>query len=233
MRDYMRLDKSALSTLNIVPAERVRDKVSRFVLDCSIIPSIFGLLNCTVTAGLGERLLRRWLNQPLVSAEAINRRLDAVQLFIEDQELRDALRGNALKGVIDMEKMCRRLENKKNFKLQDLYNMYQSVCKLDDVIVVGWRVDKVIELFRAVPKPAEGIDRFSHHLAVEGAEGRIRAFFGDDGEGDRSEGVTVVSSGIHDQPELQRNALRDFRKTRRSLQSHYGSVSRGEEGEED
>lgn len=67
MRDYMRLDKSALSTLNIFPVDRVRDKVSRFVLDCSIIPSIFGLLNCTVTAGIGERLLRRWLNQPLVS----------------------------------------------------------------------------------------------------------------------------------------------------------------------
>lgn len=50
MRDYMRLDKSALSTLNIFPVDRVRDKVSRFVLDCSIIPSIFGLLNCTVTA---------------------------------------------------------------------------------------------------------------------------------------------------------------------------------------
>ena len=111
--------------------------------------------------------------------------------------------------------------------------MYQSVCKLDDVIVVGWRVNKVIELFRAVPKPSEGIDRFSHHLAVEGAEGRIRPLFGDDGEGDRSEGVTVVSSGIHDQPKLQRNALRDFRKARRSLRSHYGSVPRSETGEED
>lgn len=140
MSDYMRLDKSALSTLNMFPTEKTRDKGSRFVSHSRVNISIFGLLNCTVTAGIGERLLRRWLNQPLVSAEAINRRLDAVQLFMEDQELRETLRGNALRGVIDMEKMCRRLENRKNFKLQDLYNMYQSVCKLDDMIVDGWKI---------------------------------------------------------------------------------------------
>ena len=137
MNNYMRLDSSALSTLNIFPVEKVRDKVSRYLHSLFVIGSIFGLLNCTVTAGIGERLLRRWLNQPLVSVEDINHRLDIVQLFIEDSDLRDTLRSNALRGIIDMEKMCRRLEHRVRFRLQDLYNMYQSICKLDDIIVVG------------------------------------------------------------------------------------------------
>ena len=51
----MRLDNSALLTLNIFPTDKVKDHTS----------SIFGLLNSTVTAGMGERLLSRWLHQPL------------------------------------------------------------------------------------------------------------------------------------------------------------------------
>ena len=48
----MRLDNSALLTLNIFPTDKVKDHTS----------SIFGLLNSTVTAGMGERLLIRWLH---------------------------------------------------------------------------------------------------------------------------------------------------------------------------
>ena len=32
----------------------------------------------------GSRLLRRWINQPLLDVAAINRRLDAVQGFVDD-----------------------------------------------------------------------------------------------------------------------------------------------------
>ena len=120
----MRLDSSALSTLNIFPLEKVKDKVS----------SIFGLLNVTITAGMGERLLRRWLRQPLVRAEEINQRLDLVELFSEEHGLRDELRGTALKGIIDIDKYVRRLENKTRFRLQDLYVMYQTVKKLNPIL---------------------------------------------------------------------------------------------------
>lgn len=112
-------------TLNIFPAEKIKDKVS----------SIFGLLNNTITAGMGERLLRRWLRQPLVSTEEINKRLDVVQLFMEETDMRSELRTNCLKGIIDVEKMSRRLENRVRFRLQDLYVMYQAVSKLDSIIV--------------------------------------------------------------------------------------------------
>ena len=122
---YMRLDSSALMTLNIFPAEKSKDRTS----------SIFGLLNNTVTAGMGERLLRRWLSQPLVSLDEINKRLDVVQLFMEETDTRAELRNNCLKGIIDVDKISRRLERRVRFQLKDLYVMYQAVNKLDSIIV--------------------------------------------------------------------------------------------------
>ena len=121
----MRLDSSALMTLNIFPAEKSKDRTS----------SIFGLLNNTVTAGMGERLLRRWLSQPLVSLDEINKRLDVVQLFMEETDTRAELRNNCLKGIIDVDKISRRLERRVRFQLKDLYVMYQAVNKLDSIIV--------------------------------------------------------------------------------------------------
>lgn len=121
----MRLDSTALMTLNIFPVENVKDKIS----------SIYGLLNNTITAGMGERLLQRWLRQPLVSLEDINSRLDIVELFCEESDLRSNLRDNCLKGIIDVEKMSRRLENRVRFRLQDLYVMYKAVSKLDSILV--------------------------------------------------------------------------------------------------
>ena len=123
---YMRLDSSVLTTLNVFPLEKVKDKVS----------SIFGLLNVTVTAGMGERLLRRWLRQPLVNVDEINQRLDLVELFKEEDELREELRDNALKGIVDVEKYVRRLERKARFRLQDLYVMYLTVKKLEPILVL-------------------------------------------------------------------------------------------------
>ena len=124
----MRLDNAALLTLNIFPTEKVKDRTS----------SIFGLLNSTVTAGMGERLLSRWLQQPLVSCDAINQRFDLVELFSEESDLRYELRNNCLKGIIDVEKLSRRLEAKVHFRLQDLYVMYQAVSKLNMILVRVW-----------------------------------------------------------------------------------------------
>ena len=73
---------------------------------------------------------------PIDAAETLAQ-VRALIATIEDSDLRDTLRSNALRGIIDMEKMCRRLEHRVRFRLQDLYNMYQSICKLDDIIVVG------------------------------------------------------------------------------------------------
>ena len=56
---------------------------------------------------MGGRLLRRWLLAPLVDPAAINARLDAVQVLVNDGRGRERLR-EALDGVRDLERLAGR-----------------------------------------------------------------------------------------------------------------------------
>src|SRR5438132_4130714 len=56
---------------------------------------------------MGGRLLRRWLLAPLVDPAAINPRLDAVQVLVDDGRGRERLR-EALDGVRDLERLAGR-----------------------------------------------------------------------------------------------------------------------------
>ena len=94
---YMSLDISARRNLEIT--EKMRDKSKKGTL--------LWVLDKTSTS-MGGRMLRRWLNDPLVDVWEINNRLEAVK------ELKDnvILRGDtieALKKVYDMERLAGRI----------------------------------------------------------------------------------------------------------------------------
>ena len=69
--------------------------------------SLLGVLDRTVTA-MGARLLRSWINQPLLDIQRLNARLDAVAALAGDEIFRAELRG-ALKTVSDIERLTNRL----------------------------------------------------------------------------------------------------------------------------
>ena len=69
--------------------------------------SLLACIDRTLT-GAGARLLAARLTAPLAVAAAINRRLDAVQFFVEAVELREAVRG-LLKECPDIERALARL----------------------------------------------------------------------------------------------------------------------------
>jgi DNA mismatch repair protein MutS len=69
--------------------------------------SLLGVLDTTVTS-MGGRLLRRWLNQPLLDLDDLNERLDAVEVFYNDMPARTRLRA-LLKGVADLERLVSRV----------------------------------------------------------------------------------------------------------------------------
>lgn len=69
--------------------------------------SLLGVLNATLTP-MGSRLLRRWINQPLLDVAAINRRLDAVQRFVDDTLLRLDIR-TLLQNFGDLERWTNRV----------------------------------------------------------------------------------------------------------------------------
>jgi DNA mismatch repair protein MutS len=68
--------------------------------------TLLGVLDATVTAA-GARLLRRRLCAPLLDVERIRRRLDLVELFVQNPRLRDELRA-ALREVSDLERLATR-----------------------------------------------------------------------------------------------------------------------------
>ena len=70
--------------------------------------SLLDTLDLTRTA-LGGRLMRRWLGQPLLSLDDLNRRLDAVELFAQDAFLRSAVRA-ILSQIPDLERILGRVQ---------------------------------------------------------------------------------------------------------------------------
>ena len=69
--------------------------------------SLLGILDRTVTA-MGKRLLRTWLNQPLLEIRRLNARLDAVEALVSSDILRDEITA-ALKRVADVERLTQRI----------------------------------------------------------------------------------------------------------------------------
>ncbi|MBQ3111634.1 MAG: DNA mismatch repair protein MutS [Firmicutes bacterium] len=69
--------------------------------------SLLWVCDKTLTA-MGARLLREWLEKPLLSAESINMRLDAVQELIDKEDNAAALR-DQLRDVYDLQRLCGRV----------------------------------------------------------------------------------------------------------------------------
>lgn len=69
--------------------------------------SLLGVLDRTVTP-LGKRLIRQWMNQPLLDIQRIEDRLDQVDAFFEDGLWRVEMR-TALKGFGDLERLTNRI----------------------------------------------------------------------------------------------------------------------------
>jgi DNA mismatch repair protein MutS len=69
--------------------------------------TLLGVLDCTVTP-MGSRLLRRWLQQPLLDVAAINERLDGVSAAHGESLLRAGLR-KRLRPLGDLERLTNRV----------------------------------------------------------------------------------------------------------------------------
>ncbi len=94
---FMRLDLTARYNLELFETMRGQEKRG----------SLLWVLDKTRTA-MGKRLLRRWLEQPLMNAAAINRRLNAVEELVADSVHCTAV-SDELSGIHDMERLITRV----------------------------------------------------------------------------------------------------------------------------
>ncbi len=88
-------------------------------------------LDATVTS-MGARLLRQWLLSPLSTPEAINARLDAVGVLVEDHRGRERLR-DALDGVRDLERLAGRAAAGRATP-REMAALRDSLARLPDVL---------------------------------------------------------------------------------------------------
>ena len=93
---YMSLDITARRNLELT--ERMHDKSKKGTL--------LWVLDKTLTS-MGGRLLRRWINEPLVNVNEINNRLEAVEELKDNLILRGEISNN-LKYVYDIERLVRK-----------------------------------------------------------------------------------------------------------------------------
>ncbi len=117
---YMALDISARRNLEIT--ERMRDKSKKGTL--------LWVLDKTSTS-MGGRMLRRWLNDPLINITEIRNRLDAVEELKNNLMLRGDIIEN-LKKVYDIERLIGKISYG-NANARDMISLKNSIKQLPEI----------------------------------------------------------------------------------------------------
>jgi DNA mismatch repair protein MutS len=94
---YMRLNLNTRRNLELLETMRNKEKKG----------SLLWVLDRTKTA-MGKRLIRNWIENPLLNPAQIERRLNAVEELTEDSILRDGL-SSRLSGIHDLERLMSRI----------------------------------------------------------------------------------------------------------------------------
>lgn len=120
IRDTMYLDYATKKNLELTQSINSEDKKN----------SLLSVLDHTVTS-LGARMLKSWLEKPLIIAEEIQNRLDATEEFYNDSNLRLPLR-KLLNSVYDLERISAKISfGSANAK--DLLSLKNSLFNLPDI----------------------------------------------------------------------------------------------------
>ncbi len=112
--DYMILDESTIRNLELLYTYQFFEEKG----------SLISIIDQTQT-GMGGRLLRNWLLHPLIKLEKIQQRLDAVDEFFNNLDLRENLK-KELKNISDIERLIGRLGCKRT-NARDLLNLKNSL----------------------------------------------------------------------------------------------------------
>ncbi|HHV50428.1 MAG TPA: DNA mismatch repair protein MutS [Clostridiales bacterium] len=114
---FMRLDLTARRNLELVETMRTKEKRG----------SLLGVLDQTKTA-MGKRLLRNWIEQPLVNISQISRRLNAVNELVGDTMLRGDII-ELLRNIYDLERIMTRIVYG-SANARELKSLSQTICHL-------------------------------------------------------------------------------------------------------
>ncbi len=120
LSDYMILDEATIRNLELLYTYQFFEEKG----------SLISVIDQTQT-GMGGRLLRNWLLHPLINKEKIQQRLDSVDEFFQDLDLRENLKSE-LKNISDIERLIGRLGCKRA-NARDLLNLKNSLTLIPNI----------------------------------------------------------------------------------------------------
>ncbi|MBC8102080.1 MAG: DNA mismatch repair protein MutS, partial [Cytophagales bacterium] len=151
VEDAMTLDAPARRNLELTTG----------MADGAKAKSLLAVLDATQTP-MGGRLLKKWLDAPLLSVERIGRRLDAVEAFHADPLARGDVR-DALRGVSDLERLMARVSTG-TANARDLVSLRLSLDRVPEVAahaaqIADASVRALLERMDRLPEVADLIAR--------------------------------------------------------------------------
>ena len=149
---YMLLDSSTRRNLELTETLREKQKTG----------SLLGVLDRTKTA-MGGRLLRKYIEQPLIDREKIEQRLDAVEALCRRSVDRDEIR-EYMNAVYDLERLLARVSYK-TANPRDLIALRNSLAMLPSVKTV--LSDLEAPLLREINEHMDALEDI--HSLIDGA----------------------------------------------------------------
>ncbi|GFN37136.1 DNA mismatch repair protein MutS [Tepidimicrobium xylanilyticum] len=129
INEYMIMDINTRINLEIHETIMTREKKG----------ALIWLLDKTSTA-MGGRLLKNWLEQPLIHIDKIKKRQKFVQLFLEDIILMDKVK-DCLKNIYDLERLAGKISYG-NCNARDLYSLKISIGHIPELKSLLFNSDK-------------------------------------------------------------------------------------------
>jgi DNA mismatch repair protein MutS len=122
-RDFMSVDKYARRNLELF----------KTYLEGELHGSLFWVMDATLTPP-GRRLLRKWMNQPLLSVDDINTRLEAVGEYKSQEHLRGEIR-KYLSKIGDLERFCAKIAYKRT-NGRDILKLAGALAAISDLLEI-------------------------------------------------------------------------------------------------
>ncbi|GAA0496145.1 DNA mismatch repair protein MutS [Salinibacillus aidingensis] len=184
LSQYMKLDMYSKRNLELTETIRKKGKEG----------SLLWVLDKTVTA-MGARMLKKWLDRPLLSTTEMERRHQQVEGLLEQYFEREALR-EALKEVYDLERLSGRVAYG-NVNARDLIQLKKSLHQIPEIIQVlqDFQQEELAQLADTI-NPLESLKEILEKSIAETPPLSIK-------EGD------IIKDGYHEQLDQYRDASRN------------------------